>query len=127
VPQKALTYGCYGYKKEQVFTMIRHLAKTLTLTLLATVAYAGSYDFPTIKEKDLPSELLHAYALEKGNLGEIGRCAVSFDSTSDQEKMAFSCSIYVKMSAVAARHAIERCEAMSHEKKIQDKCKVIER
>lgn len=107
--------------------MFKQVMRAVILFQLVFMAYAGSYDFPTIKEKDLPSELLHAYSLEKGNLGDIGRCAVSFDSTSDQDKMAFSCSIYVKMSAVAARHAIERCEAMSREKKIQDKCKVIER
>jgi hypothetical protein len=107
--------------------MIKHLAWAFILFQSMAVAHAGSYDFPTIKEKDLPSELLHAYAQEKGNLGEIGRCAVSFDSTSDQDKMVISCSIYVKMSAVAARHAVERCEAQSREKRIQDKCKVIER
>jgi hypothetical protein len=58
-------------------------------------------------------------------LGDIGRCAVSFDSSMDQEKMVFTCSIYVKMSAVAERKAMERCEQMKSARGIKSPCKVI--
>ena len=62
---------------------------------------------------------------EKPHLGEIGRCAVSFDNSMDQEKMVFTCSIYVKMSAVAERKAMERCEQMKSARGIKAPCKVI--
>jgi len=43
----------------------------------------------------------------------------------DQEKMIFTCSIYVKMSAVAERKAMERCEQMKEKRGIKGPCKVI--
>jgi hypothetical protein len=43
----------------------------------------------------------------------------------DQEKMVFTCSIYVKMSAVAERKAMERCEQMRSGRGIKAPCKVI--
>jgi hypothetical protein len=43
----------------------------------------------------------------------------------DQEKMVFTCSIYVKMSAVAERKAMERCEQMRAGRGIKAPCKVI--
>jgi hypothetical protein len=44
----------------------------------------------------------------------------------DQEKMIFTCSIYVKMSAVAERKAMERCEQMKLKRNIKGPCKVIQ-
>jgi hypothetical protein len=43
----------------------------------------------------------------------------------DQEKMVFTCSIYVKMSAVAERKAMERCDQMKTARSIKAPCKVI--
>jgi hypothetical protein len=88
-------------------------------------AKADPYKFPYVSLHDLPSALQEAYRNEKPHLGEIGRCAVSFDNSMDQEKMVFTCSIYVKMSAVAERKAMERCDQMKTARSIKAPCKVI--
>ncbi len=92
---------------------------------LPSPAGAEPYKFPHADLHDLPSPLQEAYRNEKPHLGEIGRCAVSFDNSMDQEKMVFTCSIYVKMSAVAERKAMERCEQMKSARGIKAPCKVI--
>jgi hypothetical protein len=90
-----------------------------------SVAFAEPYDYPNVHLHDLPGPLQEAYRNEKPNLGDIGRCVVSYDSSTDQEKMIFTCSIYVKMSAVAERKAMERCEQMKDKRRIKGPCRVI--
>lgn len=90
-----------------------------------SVAFAQAYDYPNVHLHDLPGPLQEAYRNEKPNLGDIGRCVVSYDSSTDQEKMIFTCSIYVKMSAVAERKAMERCEQMKDKRRIKGQCRVI--
>ena len=90
------------------------------------VAKADPYVFEYVHYHDLPSPIQEAYRREKPNLGEIGRCVASYDSSSDQEKMIFTCSIYVKMSAVAERKAMERCEQMKTKRGIKAPCRVIQ-
>lgn len=92
--------------------------------VLSSTVRADNYDFPKVKYRDLPNSLQAAYKNEKPNLGEIGRCAVNFEDMKDESKMVFTCSIYVKMSAVAERHAMERCEQMSGAKKAG--CKIVQ-
>ena len=95
------------------------------LITVSAAAKADPYKFPHVSLHDLPSALQEAYRNERPHLGEIGRCAVSFDNSMDQEKMVFTCSIYVKMSAVAERKAMERCEQMKSGRGIKAPCKVI--
>jgi hypothetical protein len=95
------------------------------LLAVSAPAKADPYKFPYVSLHDLPSALQEAYRNEKPHLGEIGRCAVSFDNSMDQEKMVFTCSIYVKMSAVAERKAMERCDQMKTARSIKAPCKVI--
>ena len=96
------------------------------LLMLGTLVHAGDpYKFPYAALHDLPSPLQEAYRNEKPNLGDVGRCAVTYDSNMDQGKMVFTCSIYVKMSAVAERKAMERCEQMRAGRGIKAPCKVI--
>lgn len=94
-------------------------------TAVSAPAKADPYKFPYVHLHDLPSALQEAYRNERPHLGDIGRCAVSFDNSMDQEKMVFTCSIYVKMSAVAERKAMERCEQMKSGRGIKAPCKVI--
>ena len=102
------------------------LASLVSLLLWVSCAMANDpYKFPYVSLHDLPSPLQEAYRNEKPHLGEIGRCAVSYDDSMDQEKMVFTCSIYVKMSAVAERKAMERCEQMKTARGIKAACKVI--
>jgi hypothetical protein len=95
------------------------------LVVFPTLAHADPYKFVYAALHDLPGPLQEAYRNEKPHLGDIGRCAVSFDSNMDQEKMVFTCSIYVKMSAVAERKAMERCEQMRAGRGIKAPCKVV--
>ena len=95
------------------------------LCSFAILALAEPYVYPGVSLHDLPGALQEAYRHEKPNLGEIGRCVVSYDSSIDQEKMIFTCSIYVKMSAVAERKAMERCEQMKEKRGVKGACRVI--
>lgn len=94
------------------------------MCLISLGVFANSYDFPKVKYRDLPDPLQTAYKNEKPKLGEIGRCAVNFEDMKDESKMVFTCSIYVKMSAVAERKAIERCEQLSGARK--SGCKIVQ-
>jgi hypothetical protein len=115
-----------------VWLKIVCMKNTLFLILASTlVAVSGSshaepYVYPSVHLHDLPGPLQEAYRHERPNLGDIGRCVVSYDSSMDQEKMIFTCSIYVKMSAVAERKAMERCEEMKEKRRIKGPCKVIQ-
>ena len=97
-----------------------------TLVALSGSSHAEPYVYPSVHLHDLPGPLQEAYRHERPNLGDIGRCVVSYDSSMDQEKMIFTCSIYVKMSAVAERKAMERCEEMKEKRRIKGPCKVIQ-
>jgi hypothetical protein len=99
-------------------------ASVLSLCMLGS-AWAEAYVFPGVHLHDLPNALQQAYKHERPNLGEIGRCVVSYDSNVAEDKMIFTCSIYVKMSAVAERKAMERCEAMRASKGIKNPCRVV--
>jgi hypothetical protein len=100
------------------------LAFVLSGSLCAS-ALAETSVFPGVHLHDLPNALQEAYKHERPNLGDIGRCVVSYDSNVVDEKMIFTCSIYVKMSAVAERKAMDRCEAMRTTKGIKNPCRVI--
>ena len=98
----------------------------LVLFAVTCASHAEPYVYPSVHLHDLPGPLQEAYRHEKPNLGDIGRCVTSYDSSMDQEKMIFTCSIYVKMSAVAERKAMERCEQMKEQRHIKGPCKVIQ-
>ena len=107
-----------------------HLSKLyfwvpLLVSMFTGAALAEPYVYPGVQLRELPNALQDAYKREKPNLGDIGRCVVAFDSNVAQEKMVFTCSIYVKMSAVAERKAMERCEAMKEKRHIKAPCRVI--
>jgi energy-converting hydrogenase Eha subunit F len=89
------------------------------------LAQATPYEYPSVPLHDIPGALKEAYKHEKPNLGEIGRCVVAYDSSVAEDKMIFTCSIYVKMSAVAERKAMERCEGLRASKGIKGPCRVI--
>jgi len=97
----------------------------LLASVLTGAAMAEPYVYPGVQLRELPNALQDAYKREKPNLGDIGRCVVAFDSNVAQEKMVFTCSIYVKMSAVAERKAMERCEGLRETRGIKGPCRVV--
>jgi hypothetical protein len=105
---------------------IHSLITTLVLGFsLMGSAMAEAYVYPGVHLHDLPSALQEAFKHERPNLGDIGRCVVAYDSNLVEDKMIFTCSIYVKMSAVAERKAMERCEGMRTSKGIKNPCRVV--
>jgi hypothetical protein len=105
--------------------MKRYLSALMLSGLLLDVTQAEPYVYPGVSLRDLPSALQEAYKNERPNLGDIGRCVVAYDSNMAQEKMIFTCSIYVKMSAVAERKAMERCEGLRETRSIKGPCRVV--
>lgn len=73
----------------------------------------------------LPMSLQTSWNANKPHLGKFGHCAAAFDSRTDDGKMAFACSIYVKLSAVAQRKAIQHCEEQREARHIKAPCQLI--
>lgn len=92
---------------------------------LSMVGETAKEDFPTVQVSELPHTIVLQWNDYKADLGKLGRCATAFDRGGGSDKEAFTCSIYVKISAVAARKAMTRCEEMRASKKIAAPCKII--
>jgi len=73
----------------------------------------------------LPNSLQLSWQANKPNLGKFGQCAAAFDSKTDDAKMAFACSVYVKLSAVAERKAIQHCDEQRETRHIKAPCQLV--
>jgi hypothetical protein len=79
----------------------------------------------TIASDLLPPALQTSWQANKPHLGQFGRCAAAFDSRTEDSKMAFACSIYVKLSAVAERKAVQHCDEQRIARHIKAPCQLI--
>jgi hypothetical protein len=103
----------------------KYLLCALALIGFAAIAKPiGSY--PTIHLSELPDPLRSVWKELKPEMNQNSHCAAAFDSHSDGEKMAFRCSIHIKMSAEGERRAMRYCEERRAEKKIRMPCKLVE-
>jgi len=82
--------------------------------------------YPSIRLSELPDPLRSVWKELKPEMDEMSHCAAAFDSHSDGEKMAFRCSIHIKMSAEGERRAMRYCEEKRAEKGIKMPCKLVE-
>ncbi len=73
----------------------------------------------------LPNSLQLSWQANKPSLGKFGQCAAAFDSRTDDAKMAFACSVYVKLSAVAERKAIQHCDEQRETRHIKAPCQLV--
>ena len=73
----------------------------------------------------LPNSLQLSWQANKPSLGKFGQCAAAFDSKTDDAKMAFACSVYVKLTAVAERKAIQHCDEQRVARQIKAPCKLV--
>jgi hypothetical protein len=73
----------------------------------------------------LPNSLQLSWQANKPSLGKFGQCAAAFDSKTDDAKMAFACSVYVKLSAVAERKAIQHCDEQRETRHIKAPCQLV--
>ena len=98
--------------------------------VLAAIGFAVSAksigNYPRIPLSELPDPLRSVWKELKPEMNENSHCAAAFDSHSDGEKMAFRCSIHIKMSAEGERRAIRYCEEKRQEKGIKMPCKLVE-
>ena len=83
-------------------------------------------NYPSIHLSELPDSLRSVWKELKPEMNEMSHCAAAFDSHSDGEKMAFRCSIHIKMSAEGERRAMRYCEEKRAEKGIKMPCKLVE-
>ncbi|WP_146179012.1 hypothetical protein [Limnohabitans sp. Rim8] len=103
----------------------KYVACALVLIGFAALAKPiGNY--PSIHLSELPDSLRSVWKELKPEMNEMSHCAAAFDSHSDGEKMAFRCSIHIKMSAEGERRAMRYCEEKRAEKGIKMPCKLVE-
>ena len=114
--------GLGGAKFSGEILMIQRVCLLLVLVFAGQVM--ATEPWPTMRVSDLPPELHDRWLSYKPDLGTVGRCAAAYDGY-DRESTVFTCSIYVKISAVAARKAMDRCEQMRAERKIAAPCRII--
>ena len=96
------------------------------LFLAASVGAKPIGDFPSVKLRELPDPLQSVWNELKPEMTPMSACATAFDSHSDGEKMAFRCSIHIKMAAEGERRAMRYCEEKRAEKGIRMPCKLVE-
>ena len=96
----------------------------LTLTVAAAMACATSV-YPTVKLKDLPQGLRNEYLQQKPQMNKESRCAATYDSHNQADKMNLMCSIYIRMAAEGERRAMHYCEEKRAELKIQGACRIV--
>ncbi len=104
---------------------LKYLAFSLALVGFVVVAKPIG-DYPSIHVSELPDPLRSVWKELKPEMNEMSHCAAAFDSHSDGEKMAFRCSIHIKMSAEGERRAMRYCEEKRVEKDIKMPCKLVE-
>lgn len=81
--------------------------------------------YPTIRVSDLPDAIHKLYKREEPNFTDKSHCAAAWDSTTDGDKIAFKCSVFIKMSAEGERRAMRYCDEIREQKKIHAPCRLI--
>jgi hypothetical protein len=79
----------------------------------------------TLRLNCCPNSLQLSWQANKPSLGKFGQCAAAFDSKTDDAKMAFACSVYVKLTAVAERKAIQHCDEQRVARQIKAPCQLV--
>ena len=79
----------------------------------------------TVAPGQLPDALQGMWRNYQPDLGELGRCAVAYDSHTDREKMAFTCSVGIRITAEGERRSMARCEEMRSAKSIRAACRLV--
>jgi hypothetical protein len=112
--------------KQNAFLLSRPILRGFSLGggLLLCVSVMAS-SFPTVHLNELPDPLRSVWKELKPEMTEMSHCAAAFDSHSDGEKMAFRCSIHIKMSAEGERRAMKYCEEKRAEKNIKAPCRLV--
>jgi hypothetical protein len=81
--------------------------------------------YPTVRVTDLPDAIHKLYKREEPNFTDQSHCAAAWDSATDGDRIAFKCSVFIKMSAEGERRAMRYCEEIRANKKISAACRLI--
>lgn len=100
------------------------LFASAVLCFFVTTGHAES-TYPTIKLSEVPHVVQQLYKREEPNFTDLSHCATAWDSTTDGNKIAFKCSVFIKMSAEGERRAMRYCEEIREQKKINARCRLI--
>ena len=79
----------------------------------------------TVAPGQLPDALQGMWRNYQPDLGELGRCAVAYDSHTDRDKMVFTCSVGIRITAEGERRSMARCEEMRSAKNIRAACRLV--
>jgi hypothetical protein len=82
-------------------------------------------DYPLVSLSELPDPLRYAWRNQQAEMTSTSHCAAAYDSPSDTDKMAFRCSIHIKMSSEGERRAMKYCEEKRAEKNIKAPCRLV--
>ena len=96
-------------------------AIAMALALLGNPALATE----TVAPGQLPDALQGMWRNYQPDLGELGRCAVAYDSHTDRDKMVFPCSVGIRITAEGERRSLARCEEMRSAKAIRTACRLV--
>ena len=95
------------------------------LWLWCATSSAQSPLYPTVRVTDLPDAIHKMYKREEPNFTDKSHCATAWDSATDGDRIAFKCSVFIKMSAEGERRAMRYCEEIRADKKISNPCRLI--
>jgi len=98
----------------------------VSLLMAAALGSVAAQDLPTVTPSQLPQQLQDQYARNRPDLGRYGHCAAGYDSRTDGLKMAFSCAIYVRLSAQGERQAVALCNERAKFLGVKARCALIE-
>jgi hypothetical protein len=98
---------------------------SVLLLALAVSMPVHAENWPTISPQKLPEALQAQWARDRPELGRYGHCAAAFDSPIDGAKMAWSCAIYVRLSAQGERLAMKLCGERAALLKVKSPCKLV--
>jgi len=112
--------------KHSAFFISRSTLRGWSLVIGMVLCFSATASpFPTVPLSELPDPLRSVWKELKPEMTEMSHCAAAFDSHSDGEKMAFRCSIHIKMSAEGERRAMKYCEEKRAEKNIKAPCRLV--
>ena len=107
-------------------TFFARLLTLMALPALTTWAVAQEAPrYPTVRLTDLPDAVHKLYKREEPNFTDMSHCAAAWDSATDGDRIAFKCSVFIKMSAEGERRAMRYCEEIRATKKINATCRLI--
>lgn len=107
---------------------MRHIFQTIYVVLLCmgvTTSDAAESIYPTVKLANVPQSVQQLYKREAPNFTDKSHCATAWDSATDGDKIAFKCSVFIKMSAEGERRAMRYCEEIREQKKIAAPCRLM--